>query len=207
MRTLGRSSRLVELAAASWLVFGCASEKPAAELPVLSIGGDFTLTDHNRERFDLASLRGRVVLIFFGYSFCPDACPVTLSKLAAVRRQLGEEWGDAKVLYVSVDPERDTPEVLKADLENFDVEALGLTGTREEIDKVVALYGAAYEITPTPESAAKYTVAHTTWLYALDGQGRVRARLPYEATVEEIIDSIRSIRSDETKEEQEGSDG
>jgi protein SCO1/2 len=167
------------------------------DLPILPYGGDFTLTDHNGEAFDLRSLRGRVVLIFFGYSFCPDACPITLSKLATARRRLAGDWGDAKVLYITVDPERDTPDVLKADLQHFDLDALGLTGTRAEIDKVVELYGAAYEITPTPGSAAKYAVAHTTWLYALDGKGRLRLRFPYEAPVEEVVEGIRAIRRGE----------
>jgi protein SCO1/2 len=78
-------------------------------------------------------------------------------------------------------------------LANFDLDALGLTGTKPEIDKVVSQFGAAYEITPTPESAAQYTVAHTTWLYVLDTNGRTRIRFPYEATVDEIVGGIRSI--------------
>ncbi len=101
-------------------------------------------------------------------------------------------------LYISVDPDRDTPDVLKADLENFDLDALGLTGTRAEIDRVVSQFGAAYEITPAPESAAKSTVAHTTWLYALDAKGRTRIRFPYEATVDEIVTGIRAILADAT---------
>lgn len=189
-----RASILAGLAAVSCLAAACASQPQAEELPVLPYGGDFTLTDHDGEPFDLRSLRGRVVLVFFGYSFCPDVCPITLSKLATARRRLGAEWGDAKVLYVTVDPERDTPDVLKADLQHFDVDALGLTGTRAEIDEVVDLYGAVYEITPTPGSAAEYAVAHTTWLYALDGMGRVRLRFSYEAPIDEIVEGIRAIR-------------
>jgi protein SCO1/2 len=161
--------------------------------PILSIGGDFALTDHNGQRFELSSLRGKVVLIFFGYTFCPDACPTTLSKLASVTARLGRDGDQVKTLYVSVDPDRDTPEVLKADLSNFRVDALGLTGTKAEIDKVTALYGALYEITPMPESAAKYSVAHTTTLYALDPSGRTRLTFRYEATVNEIVDGIRAI--------------
>jgi protein SCO1/2 len=111
-----------------------------------------------------------------------------------VRRRLGNDWGDAKVLYITVDPERDTPDVLKSDLQHFDLDVLGLTGSRAEIDEVVALFGAAYEITPTPDSAAKYAVAHTTWIYALDANGRVRLRFSYDAPVEEVIEGVRMIR-------------
>jgi protein SCO1/2 len=164
----------------------------AASLPVLP-GGDFTLTDHNGQPFALSSLRGKVVLLFFGYTSCPDACPTTLSKLASVYRRLGSDAQRVKTLYVSVDPERDTPEVLKADLASFNIDALGLTGTKEQIDKVVALYGAAYSITPMPISAAKYVVSNSTSLYVLDVNGRTRAEYPYEATVGDLVDGIRKI--------------
>ncbi len=194
--TGGRTTWLSALFVAISLAAACAGPPAAEELPVIPLGGDFSLTGHDNTPFELSSLRGKVVLVFFGYSFCPDACPTTLSKLASVSRRLGADGARVKTLYVSVDPERDTPEVLKADLENFDLDALGLTGSKAEIDKVVAQYGAAYEIVPTPESAAKYTVSHTTTLYALDTQGRMRLRFRYEATVDEIVDGIRAILRD-----------
>jgi protein SCO1/2 len=187
---------LAGLCLAAMLCTGGCRQGPAGELPVLPIGGDFSLLGDDGSPFELTSLRGKVVLVFFGYSSCPDACPTTLSKLATVSRRLGDDRARIKTLYVSVDPERDTPEVLKADLQNFDLDALGLTGTKAEIDKVVSQFGAAYEITPTPDSAAKYTVAHTTWLYALDTNGRTRIRFPYEATVDEIVTGIRAILAD-----------
>jgi protein SCO1 len=162
-------------------------------LPALPVGGDFALTDHNGQRFELSSLRGKAVLIFFGYSSCPDACPTTLSKLSSVWRRLGSDAKRVKTLYVSVDPDRDTPAALKADLASFRVDALGLTGTKAEIDKVVAQYGARYEIIPTPDSAAQYTIAHSTTLYLLDGRGRVRLEFPYEATVDQITQGVRRV--------------
>jgi protein SCO1 len=165
----------------------------SAKLPVLPIGGDFALTDHNGQHFDLSSLRGKAVVILFGYTSCPDACPTTLSKLSSVYRRLGDDAKRVKVLYISVDPQRDTPEVLKTDLGSYQVDALGLTGTKPEIDKVVALYGAEYEIVPMPNSAARYTVAHTTTLYALDAAGRARIEFPYEATVDQIVAGLQAI--------------
>lgn len=133
------------------------------------------------------------MLIFFGYTSCPDACPTTLSKLSSVYKKLRHDAARVKTLYVSVDPQRDTPSVLKADLGSFQVDALGLTGTKAEIDKVVALYAASYEMIPTPESAAKYTVAHSTTLYALDPAGRTRLLFSYDATVDEIVAGLRTI--------------
>jgi protein SCO1/2 len=138
-------------------------------------------------------LRGTAVLVFFGYSSCPDVCPTTLSKLSAVTRRLGDASTGVKTLYVTVDPERDTPEVLKTDLSLFRLDALGLTGTREEIDAVVAQFGAAYEIVPTPESAGEYSVSHTTDLYLLDREGRLVRTFAYEATVEEIVEGIQAV--------------
>jgi protein SCO1/2 len=161
--------------------------------PVLKVGGDFALTDHNNQPFELSSLRGKAVLVFFGYTTCPDACPTTLSKLSVVYKKLGADAARVKTLYISVDPERDTPQVLKDDLSNFRVDALGLSGTKAEIDKVVAQYGASYEIIPLPQSEAKYTVAHSTSLYALDAAGKTRMLFPYEATVDEITAGLKSI--------------
>ena len=163
------------------------------ELPVVPIGGNFVLTGDDGRRFDLTTLRGKAVLIFFGYTSCPDACPTTLSKLSSVYRKLGDDAKRVKTLYISVDPGRDTPDVLRDDLNNFHVDSLGLTGTKAEIDKVVAEYGASYEIIPTPDSAAKYTVAHSTTLYALDAEGRTRILFPYEATVDQIVAGMRDI--------------
>ncbi|MEZ5289018.1 MAG: SCO family protein [Vicinamibacterales bacterium] len=177
---------------------GCQSKPTVPPLPVLPIGGDFQLTDDDGQPFTLASQRGRVILIFFGYSSCPDACPTTLSKLSTVARRLGDEASRVRTLYVSVDPERDTPPVLKADLASFSLDAVGLTGTKAEIDRVVEQYGAAYEVVPTPGSAAPYTISHTTAVYALDTQGRVRTTFAYEASVDEIVTGIRTILADQS---------
>jgi len=110
-----------------------------------------------------------------------------------VSRRLGDTAKQMKVVYISVDPQRDTPAVLKEDLANFELDSIGLTGTKAEIDRVVAAYGAAYEIVPTPESAAKYTVAHTTTLYGLDPKGKTRIEFRYEATVDDIVSGVKSL--------------
>jgi protein SCO1 len=186
---LGFIAGLIALASA-----GC----HRAQLPVVPVGGDFVLTDFNSQPFELSSLRGKAVLIFFGYTSCPDVCPTTLSKLSSVYKKLGPDAARVKTLYITVDPDRDTPAALKADLGDFDLDAVGLTGTKPEIDKVVALYGASYEIIPTPTSAAKYTIAHSTTLYALDPAGRTRILFPYEATVSDIVKGVKSILASST---------
>ncbi|MBK7906580.1 MAG: SCO family protein [Gemmatimonadetes bacterium] len=187
----GTRSRWRRAGAAAVLLATMAAGSCAPPAP--TIGGDFTLTDHTGARFELQSQRGKLLLVFFGYTMCPDVCPTTLSKLSAVMRRLGDANGEVRTLYVSVDPERDTPEVLKADLALFQLDAVGLTGTRAEVDEVVKLFGASYEIVPTPESAGRYSVSHSTTLYLLDREGRVRQTFPYEATVDEIAAGIESL--------------
>lgn len=183
-RALGLATLALLLGAVA--AAGCTPKPP-------EIGGDFALTDQNGARFTLESQRGKILLVFFGYTMCPDVCPTTLSKLSAVMRRLGDAKDQVRTLYISVDPERDTPEVLKADLALFSLDAVGLTGTRAEVDAVVKQFGASYEIVPTPESAAKYSVSHSTTLYLLDREGRVRQTFPYEATVDEVTAGIRAI--------------
>lgn len=187
----GTRSRWRRAGAAAVLLATMAAGSCAPPAP--TIGGDFTLTDHTGASFELQSQRGKLLLVFFGYTMCPDVCPTTLSKLSAVMRRLGDANGEVRTLYVSVDPERDTPEVLKADLALFQLDAVGLTGTRAEVDEVVKLFGASYEIVPTPESAGRYSVSHSTTLYLLDREGRVRQTFPYEATVDEIAAGIESL--------------
>lgn len=191
-----RHGAAVAVAALVAAVLGQACVRRQPPPPVIDIGGNFTLRDQDGHPFQLSSLHGDVVLIFFGYTFCPDACPTTLSKLSVVYRKLGADASKVKTLYITVDPDRDTPAIMKADLSNFAIDSVGLTGTRAEIDRVVHQYGASYEIVPTPNSAAKYTVSHSTTLYALDGSGRTRILFRYEAPADEIVAGIRSILAD-----------
>lgn len=170
---------------------GC--RRDAEPPPVLPIGGDFVLTDHGGRRFESASLRGKVVLVFFGYTFCPDVCPTTLSKLSVVARALGGDADRVKTLYITVDPARDTPEVLSEHLSMFGVDAVGLTGTPDKIQKVASQFGVAYEIEEQSDSEAKYLVSHSTTLYAIDAQGRTRLLFPYEATVDQIVRGVRTL--------------
>ena len=174
---------------------GCGRPEPE----ILGVGGDFTLTNQDGMPFELSTLRGKAVLIFFGYTACPDVCPTTMSKLASVYRDLGPDTARVQTVYISVDTQRDTPAVLKEYLTNFkSVSAIGLTGSVEEIDKVTALFRARYVITPLPDTAESheaYTVGHTTSVYALDADGRTRIIFPYEASVEEMTTGIRDVLS------------
>ena len=188
-----RSSLLCLLIVAILGIASCSSHKPG----VLNIGGNFTLTDQDGMPFQLSSLQGKAVLIFFGYTTCPDICPTTMSKIASVYRALGPEASRLKTLFISVDTQRDTPSVLKEYLTNFKgVDAIGLTGSVTQINKVTALFGAEYEITPIPGAKPPeetYSVAHSTEVYALDSEGRTRLIFDYDASVADMTNGIREI--------------
>lgn len=165
---------------------------PAA-LPVLPIGGDFELTDQDGKRFALTSLRGRVVLIFFGYTMCPDACPTTLSKLSVAYTRLSpDERARVKTVYITIDPERDTPEVMRTHLTYFGADAIGLTGTPEQIAHVAGLYKAHYEKSDAP-TAGGYLMSHTVSVFGLDAQGQTRTLIDYEASVDLVVTQIRNL--------------
>lgn len=193
--------RLALLSCVCLLVLGagCRSEPaapaPAAadELPILPIGGDFTLTNQDAQPFELASLRGKVVLVFFGYTMCPDACPTTLSKLsAAYARLTDDERARVKAIYISIDPERDTPKVMKEHLTYFGVDAVGLTGTPEDTAKVARQFGAHFERSSEP-TAAGYLMSHTVSIFGLDAKGQTRLLIDYEANVDTVVRSIRQL--------------
>lgn len=174
-----RKSYHTQKHAALWLAvlfsvtaFPAAANGPA-QLSDAKLGGDFSLTDHNEQPFQLQSQRGKIVLLYFGYTSCTEACPLMLTKVARAYRTLGAAQKQVQFVLVSVDPNRDTPAVLKKYLDYYGVNAIGLTGTKEALDQVVQQYGAKYEIEKS-DSALGYHVSHTTDLYLLDQQGKVR---------------------------------
>ena len=138
-----------------------------------SIGGDFSLVDQHGELFELQVLRGRSAMLFFGYTYCPDICPVTLSKMSRVYELLDKGEQDLATLFITVDPERDTEEKLAEYLDYFAIKAIGLRGEREQIDQVIGQYGGHYSL-DKEEGRADYFVDHSTYTYLIDQQGMVR---------------------------------
>lgn len=157
-----------------------------------SLGGDFTLTNHDGRAMSLAELRGRRVLLFFGFTHCPDACPTMLSKVSRVYRLLGDDAKDITTVFVSVDPDRDTPAALKEYLSNFTVPTVGMTGPKADIDRIIGMYGGKYTIEPSASSAGP-SVAHTTWLYIIGPDGEVKDRAHHGSTPEEIAAMVEKV--------------
>ena len=166
---------------------------------------DSKLTDQEGHPFQFSQLRGKLALIFFGYTTCPDACPTTLSKLSHVYKMLDDsEQKRLVTVFVSVDPGRDTPPVLKKYLAYFRINTIGLTGPKEDIDQVVRQYGAKYEIEQS-DSAAGYHINHSTDLYLLNERGEVARTFSYADGAQLIADEVHRLQaqgSDETKRNQ-----
>jgi protein SCO1 len=139
----------------------------------LDYAKDFALTDHHGKPRTLADFKGKAVVVFFGFTHCPDVCPTTMAEMANVMKTLGPDAERVQVLFVTVDPERDTPALLAKYVPSFDPRFLGLTGDRAAIDKVVKDFKVFYQKVPGKE-AGNYSVDHTAGSYAFDPQGRLR---------------------------------
>ena len=113
-------------------------------------------------------------MLFFGYTYCPDICPVTLSKMGRVYQLLGERESELATLFITVDPERDTAEKLTEYLDYFAIDAIGLGGSKKQIDGVIGQYGGHYSLDREEGQVADYLVDHSTYTYLIDQQGRVR---------------------------------
>ncbi len=142
------------------------------------IGGPFVLTSHTGEKFSSERLAGKPYMIFFGFTHCPDICPTTLFEVSKHLEALGKEADKLNVLFVSVDPERDTTDLLGRYLSAFDKRIVGLTGTPAEIAAVAKAYRAIYEKVAT--SSGDYTMNHTATVYLFDATGKLKSTLTWQ---------------------------
>lgn len=168
-----------------------ALEPVAVQLAEAPTGGDFTL-DSADGPLSLRDLRGKAVLLYFGYTACPDICPTSLAAIAQALSLLNpQELDNVRVLFVSVDPERDTPEQLRTYTHYFHPAMIGLTGSREAIDRAVQRYGAAYRKQEVA-SAGGYVVDHSASTYVIAPDGTLRSILPHGASPAEVAEAARA---------------
>jgi len=155
----------------------------------------FTLTGQGGATVTQNDLRGKVVILFFGYANCPDICPTTMVQLAQVLQTLGQDAERVRVVFISVDPHRDTPEILQAYVQAFDPRAQGLTGTPEQIAELARRYRVSYQIDkPAPGDDAKhYAVAHSRGIFIFDGAGRARFLASDGESVEDLAQAVREL--------------
>lgn len=150
---------------------------------------DFTLTGINGD-VSLSDYRGKLVLLYFGYTFCPDICPATLANVGQALKQIGSNADDVQTIMISLDPQRDTPEKLAEYTAHFHPSFIGVTGTQEQLDAVASLYGIFYQVNEGSD-ATGYLIDHTATLLVIDREGFLKLVFPFGVTVDEIADDLK----------------
>ena len=190
-------SVLVWALAASLLLAGCSEPEPSpfkgTDITGVDFGKALALRDHHGQPRTLEDFRGKLVVLFFGYTHCPDVCPTTLSDMAQAFKLLGPEAAaQVQVLFVTVDPERDTPAVLEQYVPYFHPSFLGLYGSAEEVARVAREFRVVYRKHTEP-GASGYLVDHTAGSYVLDRQGRLRLFLPFAHPPQDIAHDLSRL--------------
>jgi len=180
------------LASACDSLFAPKSPFKGVDVTGSAIGGELRLADHNGNARSLADFRGKVVVVSFGYTHCPDVCPTTLADLSAGVKRLGADAPRVQVLFVTVDPKRDTPELLRQYVPAFSPDFLGLSGDAEATARVTRDFHVYAQERPG-KSAETYTVDHSAQTFVFDREGRIRLVLAYGSTPEDIASDLRIL--------------
>lgn len=181
------------------VLVGCLSWGIAVPASAQEISGRFLLTTQDGQRVTDDVFQGKVRMVTFGYTFCPDICPTTLSTMSEIMDLLGPDAADVVPIFISIDPKRDTPERLKNYLGSFDKHIIGLTGTGPNAvamtDAAARSYNAKYEIHPptNPKEPDNYLVDHSAGLWLMDRDGNFVAKLGYMTRPEDAADRVRAL--------------
>jgi protein SCO1/2 len=191
----GRAGVAMLVASLALALAACAPSAPkflASDVTGSKFGQDFSLPDQNGKPRSLADFRGKVVVVFFGYTHCPDVCPTTLAELAETMKRLGTDANRVQVLFVTVDPARDTPEVLAQYMPAFDKRFLALRGDADQLAATAKEFKVIYQKQPgtTPGS---YTMDHSAGTYLYDPQGRLRLYVSYGQGTDVFTHDIKAL--------------
>ncbi len=154
---------------------------------------DFELLSAGDQAIRLSDYKGKVVVLYFGYTFCPDVCPKTLSDLTLALKEIGAEADGVQVVFVSIDPERDTPTRTDEYAKAFNPTFVGATGSPDAIARVAGAYGVFYQRQETPNSGAGYLMDHSATVQVVDRQGQLRTLWPFDFPREDIVNDLRSL--------------
>jgi protein SCO1/2 len=182
---------------AALLLAGCAPEKPSfksVDVTGAEFGREFALTDHTGKARTLADFKGKVVAVFFGFTRCPDVCPTTLAEMKLVKERLGADGDKLQVLFVTVDPERDTQELLAKYVPAFDPAFLGLRGDAEATAKTAKEFKVFYQKAPG-SSPDNYSMDHTAATFIYDPQGRLRLFAKHSSGADALTQDIKLLLS------------
>jgi cytochrome oxidase Cu insertion factor (SCO1/SenC/PrrC family) len=185
-------------AAVALAVFPQARERllPTAGIKVMGqalVGGPFTLTDHKGRRVTDQDFRGRFMLVFFGFTFCPDVCPTALQVASEALNKLGPKADRFVPIFISIDPERDTPAQLASYVESFHPQLVGLTGSRAEIDAAVKAYRVYVRRVEDPKSTAGYTFDHTSLIYVMGPDGAYRTHFTHTTNADAMAERLAKL--------------
>ena len=187
--------RLFLIAATALTLAACGESKPpftGIDITGADYATDFALTDHNGQPRTLADFKGKVVVVCFGFTQCPDVCPTSLTDMAQAKQLLGADGARMQGLFISVDPERDTPEVMKAYMAAFDPSFLALYAKPDELPALAQSFKIYYKKAPgsTPEN---YTMDHSAGSYVYDTKGRVRLYNRYGTSAQALADDLKKL--------------
>jgi protein SCO1/2 len=181
------------LAGCDQLGWGVSAKRfQGVDLSGASYARSFSLPDQDGKLRSLSDFKGKVVVVFFGFTQCPDVCPTTLAELAQVKKALGADGERVQGVFISVDPERDTPELLKAYLSSFDPSFVALRGSPEQLKEVAREFKVYYAKVPG-KTAETYTMDHTAASFLFDPQGRVRVFSRYGAGAAALQADIKAL--------------
>jgi len=169
---------------------------PGATLKTMGqalVGGPFTLTDHTGRRVTDQDFRGRFMIVFFGFTFCPDVCPTALQVMAAALDKIGSKAEQITPVLITVDPERDTPEQMAMYVKSFHPRLVGLTGSPEEIAAVAKAYRAYFKRVPDPKSSGGYTMDHSAIIYVMGPDGAFRTHFTYTVDANAMAERLTKL--------------
>ncbi len=154
----------------------------------------FTLSSAGNPAVTEADFKDKVVMLFFGYASCPDICPITMAQLAQVRQNLGDDADKVRIIFISVDPHRDTPDMLQAYVEAFGSDGVGLTGTERQIAAVAKRYRVSYQMArPSGPEGRNYEVTHSRGIYFFDSRGKARFLASDGESIDTLTETARQL--------------
>jgi protein SCO1 len=194
--------RLVQLPILASFLFGSVlvmGGSPAPAASAATIGGPFTLSTPDGTTVTDETYRGKWLLVYFGYTFCPNSCPTMLLDIASALKDLGPKAAKVQPLFITIDPQRDTPQVMQQYTQSFDSRILGLTGTPEQIAAAAREYGAYYVRHSTGPGVNEYVMDHSTYLYIMDPKGNFVRAFHGDTSGDRIADALRELLRPEAR--------